>query len=75
MRNNKLILLLIGLMIILQHQGLAQSNENQNILSKDGAKDSLYSNSLGEQREFWIQLPEGFNPDTPMAYPVVYLLD
>lgn len=37
--------------------------------------DSIYSNSLNEQRQFWVKLPEGYNPEHKTKYPVVYLLD
>ena len=37
--------------------------------------DSLYSKTLNEHREFWVQLPENYNPDSNLSYPVLYLLD
>ena len=37
--------------------------------------DTLYSEALEEYREYWIKLPEGFNPKSPEQYPVVYLID
>lgn len=37
--------------------------------------DSLYSETLNEQRHFWVKLPENYNPQTTYKYPVVYLLD
>jgi predicted alpha/beta superfamily hydrolase len=42
-----------------------------------GTKHSLYSETLKENRPYWIYLPKGYN-DTiyaPAKYPVVYLLD
>ncbi len=35
--------------------------------------DSLYSETLDRQQEYWVRLPENYNPDS--RYPVVYLLD
>lgn len=37
--------------------------------------DSLYSEVLGEQRMFWIQLPKFFDPSGKTRYPVTYLID
>ena len=40
-----------------------------------GVTDSLYSNTLKEQRTIWVQLPENFDPLSQLTYPVVYVLD
>ena len=37
--------------------------------------DSLYSNTLKEYRQYWVKLPENYNPKSTEKYPVVYLLD
>lgn len=37
--------------------------------------DTVYSEVLEEQREFWVKFPEGYNPNSSTRYPVVYLLD
>jgi len=37
--------------------------------------DSIYSNTLNEYRNFWVKLPENYNPDNKDDYPVIYLLD
>ena len=37
--------------------------------------DSIYSTTLNEHRNFWVQLPENYNPESKSHYPVVYLLD
>jgi predicted alpha/beta superfamily hydrolase len=39
------------------------------------ATDSIYSKTLNEHRNFWVQLPENYNPKSNIKYPVVYLLD
>jgi len=39
------------------------------------AIDSIYSTTLKEHREFWVQLPENYNPNNNLSYPVLYLLD
>ena len=40
-----------------------------------GIVDTLNSKILGEQRILNIYLPDGFNPKSAAAYPVIYLLD
>jgi hypothetical protein len=37
--------------------------------------DSIESKTLNENRSFWVQLPENYNPDSKLRYPVLYLLD
>ncbi len=44
-----------------------------NFLSEIGATDSLYSNTLKEQRKIWIDLPQNYNENS--SYPVVYIID
>lgn len=42
-------------------------------LAQIGKIDSIYSNTLKEQRKLWVQLPENYNKNK--KYPVVYVLD
>ena len=37
--------------------------------------DSIHSKLLNENRTFWVQLPENYDPSSDVKYPVVYLLD
>ena len=37
--------------------------------------DSIYSKTLNNYRHFWVRLPENYNPNSKIKYPVVYLLD
>ncbi len=37
--------------------------------------DSIKSQVLKEQQHFWVKLPENYNPENNVKYPVVYLLD
>lgn len=46
-----------------------------NYLNNIGVSDSIYSKTLSENREFWVQVPKSFNPDNPLKYPVAYVLD
>ena len=52
-------------------QGFTQSS----YLAQIGVTDSIFSKTLGENRVFWVQVPESFNPQKPTKYPVVYVLD
>lgn len=38
-------------------------------------KDSIFSNTLNEYKNFWVQLPENYNPNSSEKYPVIYILD
>ncbi len=48
------------------------SAQNQ-FLTQIGKADSIYSETLKEQRKFWVQLPNNF--DKNKKYPVAYILD
>ncbi len=37
--------------------------------------DSLYSQTLKESRNIYIQLPNSYNPEKNQKYPVVFILD
>ena len=64
----------IGLLLTIQQQVIARTEglfaEKQNTKG-----DSIYSKILNEYREFWVKLPENYNPKSEQKYPVVYLLD
>lgn len=38
-------------------------------------RHSIQSAVLGEDREYFVHLPEGYEPGTPHRYPVLYVLD
>jgi len=67
----KKILISITILFSIYVQGTGQSA----YLDIVGTRDSLFSNTLEEQRIFWVQLPENFNPESKQLYPVVYVLD
>ncbi|MCC9168991.1 alpha/beta hydrolase-fold protein [Pontibacter harenae] len=51
---------------------------SQNGKIEIGIIDSLYSTSLGENRQVWVHVPaqpEGYEIFAPKRYPVLYLLD
>jgi predicted alpha/beta superfamily hydrolase len=51
----------------------ATLSAQNNYLTQIGKTDSIYSKTLKEQRQFWVQLPANFNKKR--TYPVVYILD
>lgn len=67
----KITLLLTLLVSIFLHSN--SLNAQNEYLTKIGKLDSLYSKTLKEQRNYWIQLPNNYNTDK--KYPVVYVLD
>ncbi|MCA0931294.1 esterase [Lutimonas saemankumensis] len=53
----------------------AQSELIQSSVFETEIIDTVYSELLDENREFWVKFPENYNPDSSTKYPVVYLLD
>ena len=68
---NKNILIILAITFSVFEYGVAQSTH----LYEIGTKDSLYSNTLEEQRVIWVQLPENYNQESKQLYPVIYVLD
>lgn len=48
---------------------------NLNAQNTTAISDSISSTTLKEHKAFWVQLPENYNPDSELRYPVVYVLD
>ena len=65
----------IILLTFLRSPVAAQSSQSQETLRNIGVQDSLYSNVLGENREYWIHFPGGQPLIPGREYPVIYLLD
>ncbi len=61
----------LGLFLLFSVLGPLQAQ----YLTQIGLKDSVYSEVLKESREFYIQFPEGFDPESDKKYPVTYILD
>ncbi len=61
---------LLGSIIIINQNAIAQTPQFQNRIV-----DSIFSNTLNESRDFWVQLPENFEPDNTEKYAVIYLMD
>lgn len=67
--------LVIGLSFFFQQFTNGQTNQKVDFLQKVGVLDSVYSKSLNEYREIYVQLPADYNPDDNIKYPVVFVLD
>lgn len=65
----KYLLFIIGITFLANFQNSIYA---QNALQ---FKDSLYSQTLNEYKNFWVQLPENYNSNNNLKYPVVYILD
>jgi predicted alpha/beta superfamily hydrolase len=74
MKKRLKIVLTIGLIIVFQEIS-AQSKLNQSSEFQTEIIDSVYSEVFKEYRKFWVKLPENYNPNSSVKYPVVYLLD
>src|SRR5258708_3207726 len=62
-------------LLALQGCSHTAGNNSNNIVI--GKIDSLYSQTLGEERKVWVYMPHGDNGPSASGqrYPVVYLLD
>lgn len=67
----KIIVFIIILCFFAKSNAQFKQNAEKQIVI--GTVDSLYSETLKEQREIWIHLPEDFNEAE--RYPVIYVLD
>lgn len=75
MKNLLSILITSGFIICLLHVGYSQGANEQTYLRKVGMLDSIYSEVLGESRQFYVQMPDNYNPSDNQKYPVAYILD
>ena len=73
--NRPQIFLIIAILFFFQHYAISQTNQENQFLQKVGTLDSLYSESLKEYREVYIQLPANYDAKKNEKYPVVYILD
>jgi len=67
--------LALGFIMLSQLFVKAQISQNQQFLQKVGVIDSLYSQTLKESRNIYIQLPASYTPEKNEKYPVVFVLD
>ncbi|WP_346854179.1 alpha/beta hydrolase-fold protein [uncultured Draconibacterium sp.] len=67
--------LFAGLFLFFQLIGNAQPVSTVQFLKKLGTTDSIFSPTLNESREIYIQIPESYDSDKNRKYPVVFILD
>lgn len=65
----------LGFCFIISLTAAAQQETNDKFLENIGVVDSLYSEILDENRDIYIQLPENYQANNAVRYPVVYVLD
>lgn len=62
--------ILLSVIMMFTSATVADDTSNTIII---GQKHTVFSKTLNEDREYWVSLPEGYDPE--QRYPVVYLLD
>ncbi|WP_298897218.1 alpha/beta hydrolase-fold protein [uncultured Psychroserpens sp.] len=67
--------IILVLFIVSSLSLFAQTNQNESQPIDREITDSIYSETLGAYRHFWVKLPDNYNPKNKMTYPVIYLLD
>ena len=73
--NRIQVIFTVSLFFFFQQFVNAQTESNSQFLQKVGTSDSLYSNSLKEYRNFYVQLPANYDANKNVKYPVVFILD
>jgi len=73
--NRVKIIVLVGLSFFFLNFINGQTNQNIQYLQNVGVLDSVYSKTLKEHREIYVQLPANYDPTTNQKYPVIYVLD
>ena len=66
-----LLLVFIGSILMVNQHAIAQTTEQ----FQNRIVDSIFSKTLGESRDFWIRLPDNFQPNSDKKYAVIYLMD
>ena len=61
----------IGSILMVNQHATAQTTEQ----FQNRIVDSIFSKTLGESRDFWIRLPDNFQPNSDEKYAVIYLMD
>ncbi len=75
MKHYIYLLVLIGSILMVNQHAIAQTTESQTEQFQNRIVDSIFSKTLSESRDFWVRLPDNFQPDNDEKYAVVYLLD
>ena len=69
------LLVLIGSILMVNQLAIAQTTESQTEQFQNRIVDSIFSKTLSESRDFWVRLPDNFQPDNDEKYAVIYLMD
>lgn len=69
------LLVLIGSILMVNQHAIAQTTESQTEQFQNRIVDSIFSKTLSESRDFWVRLPDNFQPDNDEKYAVIYLMD
>ncbi|MDG1716971.1 MAG: alpha/beta hydrolase-fold protein [Saprospiraceae bacterium] len=69
------LLVLIGSILMINQHAIAQTTVSQTEQFQNRIVDSIFSNTLSESRDFWVRLPDNFQPDNDEKYAVIYLMD
>ena len=69
------LLVLIGSILMVKQQAIAQTTVSQTEQFQNRIVDSIFSKTLNENRDFWVRLPDNFQPDNDEKYAVIYLMD
>jgi len=60
---------------MVKQQAIAQTTVSQTEQFQNRIVDSIFSKTLNENRDFWVRLPDNFQPDNDEKYAVIYLMD
>ena len=66
---------LIGSILMVNQQAIAQTTVPQTEQFQNRIADSIFSKTLSESRDFWVRLPDNFQPNNDEKYAVIYLMD
>lgn len=75
MKHYIYLLVLIGSILMVNQHAIAQTSESQTEQFQNRIVDSIFSKTLSESRDFWVRLPDNFQPDNDEKYAVIYLMD
>ena len=75
MKHYIYLLVLIGSILMVNQHAIAQTTESQTEQFQNRIVDSIFSKTLSESRDFWVRLPDNFQPDNDEKYAVIYLMD
>ncbi|WKV10598.1 alpha/beta hydrolase-fold protein [Marivirga harenae] len=75
MKHYIYLLVLIASILMVNQPAIAQTTESQTEQFQNRIVDSIFSKTLSESRDFWVRLPDNFQPDNDEKYAVIYLMD